>query len=69
MEEIAFITNWPLPKKTTEIHCFLGVTSSNGKFVERFASMGKPIAWLTYQDVKFKWTESVRVSSKIGKDI
>ena len=42
-KKITAIQEWPIPRKVTEVHSFLGFSNYNCKFIPKYAKIAKPI--------------------------
>jgi len=49
--------NWPIPKNSTEVRSFLGLTGYYHRFVQNFSKIVTPLINLTRKITRFKWTK------------
>ena len=54
-EKMDAVLNLPVPKTLTELRSFLGLCFYYRKFIKAFASLAKPLHYLTEKDVKIEW--------------
>ena len=50
------IKSWPVPQSAQEVQQFLGLANYYRRFIKDFATMAKPLYWLTERGVTFTWT-------------
>ena len=50
------IFNWPLPRTRCQVQQFLGLANYYRHFISHFATITKPLHYLTEKNVSFKWT-------------
>ena len=60
--KVESVSNFPVPKNSTEVRSFLGLTSYYRRFIDDFASRSKALAELTKKKRIFKWTEEAQKS-------
>ena len=60
--KVKSVSSFPLPKNSTDVRSFLGLTSYYRRFISEFASRSKPLADLTKKKCKFVWTKEAQES-------
>ena len=56
VSKIEKILSWPKPTSTKDVQQFLGLAGYYRRFIKDFASIAKPLHWLTESGGKFEWT-------------
>jgi hypothetical protein len=54
--KVAAITNFPMPKTSTNVKAFLGLTHYYRRFIVGYAKVAKPLFSLTKKECRFVWT-------------
>ena len=56
-EKVKGVLEWPIPKCVKDIQKFLGLANYYCRFIERFATVARPLHDLVKKDKKWNWTE------------
>ena len=56
-EKIKAIEEWPVPKDTTDVWLFMGITGYYRRFIEGFSRIANPITSLQKKGNKFEWSQ------------
>ena len=59
---IRCIQNYPVPRNTTEIKQFLGLSGYYRRFIEGYGQMVKPLTALLMKDVSFEWSSECQMA-------
>ena len=56
------VATWPVPTSKREVQQFLGLANYYRRFVKDFATIAKPLHYLTEKTAAFEWTESAQLA-------
>ena len=56
-EKVKGVLEWPTPKCVKDIQKFLGLANYYCRFIEKFATVARPLHDLVKKDKKWDWTE------------
>lgn len=54
------VATWPVPTSKREVQQFLGLANYYRRFVKDFATVAKPLHYLTEKTAKFEWTQQAQ---------
>ena len=61
------VTDFPTPKNQTQLKSFLGLASSNGNYVQGFASIALPLEKASETSSAFQWTHKAQLAFDSSK--
>jgi hypothetical protein len=67
-KKISSVVNFPVPKNTTDVKSFLGLSGYYRKFIDKFSAITKPLTELLKKDTPWSWSEKEQTSFEILKE-